>query len=833
MNCNENVDSNQRLNPGDEVVLSSLNCSMHGHRLSLQQREGGTTSPVPLSKLNTQYDPQAASHTPIIATAAEDWIQQSLVMPSSNHETSVSGNGEKRESIGVPKHRREASIEDYAFLWTNSEHDRSNDMGASYTTLPKSFSTGAADSLDVASTTNTSSSSNYGTSHLHDSARITNWEMVGELCLSQPESAAYIGTEGWTALHHACNRRCPDPVVVESLIRAYPKALLTAEKDGWLPLHHACRNKAPKEVVKLLLHMYPDEGRVSVMRPDRKGRLPLYYAVRYSAPKGVEGLLLEMDGSAAYHEDQNGDSPLTVLWDDWAEKLDGKRTIQRILNSPEEIENLDNLNSSIGTIIFDMHAIAADDDGDDGTTGIKDRIENSKMVRKRLEQHQNAFQRLKKVNIFLKAAFGFPLTDDFKLEENAYLKEERQNDTKNPRKWRLLHAILAIKCHFSLFLLALSLYPEQVSELDKKDLRQTEKINGSQDSSESIPSNLTALHLAASSHADGDYGKLALKELLSLYPEAAKCVDTEGNTPLHMISENKFKSDWNLDGAEEVYGANENAIMSMDTNGRVPLHRASSSIVHFNSRIDRETVVSKSMICNLLREHTDAASHSDHFGCLPLHLVVQNGAIWDAQVQALFDANTAAVGVRTGVKLGNRLPLHFAAANVKSKESMFEKLLSYHPAGASQVDRKGLLPLHLACESGHSWDIVRMIHEEFPSAIREAENNKRGWNALHMAAASESSSAELISELVRLYPEAANVRDSANRYPLHLACMSGKGWDDGLSSIYAANASAVRMPDKQGLLPLHMLTLQNWSEPKEELRTIYEILKCDPTVLIH
>jgi hypothetical protein len=148
---------------------------------------------------------------------------------------------------------------------------------------------------------------------IHDAARITDWDRVLQLCESDPEAAEYSGRDGWTALHHACNRRCPRPEVVEALIRAYPEALLQEEDKGWLPLHYACRFKAPKAVVRLLLHMVPESGEIAVSTRDRQGRTPLYYAVRYDAPPGVVGLLLTVDPSAVLEADQHDESPLGLV----------------------------------------------------------------------------------------------------------------------------------------------------------------------------------------------------------------------------------------------------------------------------------------------------------------------------------------------------------------------------------------------------------------------------------------------------------------------------------------------------------------------------------------
>lgn len=624
------------------------------------------------------------------------------------------------------------------------------------------------------------SNSSTVSSVIHDSARITNWQTVKQLCISEPEAASYVGRDRWTALHHACNRRCPYPDVVEALIRAYPDALLQEEDKGWLPLHYACRFKAAKDVVRLLLHMDANKGRTAVTRLDRQGRTPLYYAVRYDAPPGVVGLLLDVDATAVLEEDQNADSPLALVWDAWAEKLDGKRTLQRLYVSSEDAESM-----SVE--------------------------EQAKHVRKCLEGQRKLFERWNKVNMFLKAAFGFSVDDDAQEVETHFGEEKKDGhgpqDTENQPKWRMLHASAAIKCHQSLFMLARALYPQQAFEIDNKDLRGPIHISGDQRAA----SNLTALHLAAASPANGETARLVIQELLQLNPDAAKADDTENSLPLHRIVENKHKPQWVMDGVIDIYVANKEAVRAVDIHGRLPLHRASKAIT--NALVDEEVSRSGSTICNLLELHPDGAAHGDDFGCLPLHLVAQHGSEWDYQVQALYDAYPSAAQTRTGVKLLNRLPLHMASANPKSSFSLIVTLVRINPRGASQADRRGKYPLHLACESGLSWESVNVIYNAYPEAAQGSEQNSRGWTALQMAAACPTADEELISNLARLHPGAADVADSDSRCAFHLACLAGKKWGDGLSSLFEANPDAVRTPDHVGLLPFHIVCFRYSAPP--------------------
>ena len=424
--------------------------------MSSPENEGNGT----LEGTSTHSSPQPSIRTPTLLPAderiVESWIQQSLVMPSATNDFSGDANGVGTADVMNPStnlrhHRREGSIENYAdtgidsTTWlgesnatissttaaetkeTNNvvsntilNHDSRADWGSNSAFNGDDSFFGSASSNFLASSTSLSLNASISgdrllsvsrvasennsreeemdgiSSMIHDAARITDWQTVVELCQQQPGAAAYTGKDGWTALHHACNRRCPYPNVVESLIRAYPDALLTTEEKGWLPLHYACRFKAPKDVVRLLLHMYPEKGQVGVSRPDRKGRSPLYYAVRYDAPSGVLGLLLEVDASAVLEEDQNSDSPLSFVWDDWAEKLDGKRTIQKILGGEGDNNSQDNNNSAVNLNFFDQINSPMQDNSETNVAI----SEKAKMIRKRLKRNKTVFEKWNKVNVF-------------------------------------------------------------------------------------------------------------------------------------------------------------------------------------------------------------------------------------------------------------------------------------------------------------------------------------------------------------------------------------------------------------------------------------------------
>ena len=95
-----------------------------------------------------------------------------------------------------------------------------------------------------------------------------------------------------------------------------------------------------------------------------------------------------------------------------------------------------------------------------------------------------------------------------------------------PRKWRVLNAAVSIRAHSSLALMACVLHPEQVCEIDDKDLF------GSSTSNDKF----TALHLASKSQMSGKDSRVVLSHVLEMYPEAAAIPNPANNSfPLHYL----------------------------------------------------------------------------------------------------------------------------------------------------------------------------------------------------------------------------------------------------------------------------------------------------------
>jgi len=217
--------------------------------------------------------------------------------------------------------------------------------------------------------------------------------------------------------------------------------------------------------------MFPEMGRWSARKRDNRGRTPLYYALRYNAPPGVQELLLGCMRREDILEGGGEGSILGLVWDSWAISSEGKKILGSIGKKLEEFDSLGKIDSEASW---------------------RKRVMYAKALREKLKG--NIKDKWDKANLLLRGAFRFPLDteeeDDGEANEDYYFCTKKENaETSRPlRKWRVLHATTAVRCHPTLFKMACAIHPEQAREIDKNDL--FARPNGANDSR-------TALHFAS------------------------------------------------------------------------------------------------------------------------------------------------------------------------------------------------------------------------------------------------------------------------------------------------------------------------------------------------
>jgi hypothetical protein len=151
------------------------------------------------------------------------------------------------------------------------------------------------------------------------------------------------------------------------------------------------------------------------------------------------------------------------------------------------------------------------------------------------------------------------------------------------------------------------------------------------------------------------------------------------------------------------------------------------------------------------------------------------------------------------------LPLHAVFERPGANLSVIYCLLTAFPGALISKDDEGdRLPLHMAAIKGASADVVRFMIEASPLSLQTAD--REGNLPLHYAAM--YSSAAVVKLMADLSPDACQHANNRIRMPLHLVC--ARIWDqDSLTlsmimNIIRHNPGALRLPEGQGRLPLHL-----------------------------
>jgi hypothetical protein len=554
-----------------------------------------------------------------------------------------------------------------------------------------------------------------------------------------------------------------------------------------------------------------------------------------------------MDREDILDGDKEGNSALWLIWDQWATSFEGKRIMKFYSSKLSSCETIDDFLKLKNNSPLNGKAL--------------ERWNEANMLLKsafyfQLSDNNNNSNN----NISVGGNDDQAVNPTPKKLKNSNIESEEEGGGEKgvvpvagkERKWRVLHATASIKCHPTLFMMACVLHPEQALEIDENDLyyqpnnskrnhscssssssssscTNTTKTSNSQNATNSTQpttttTQYTALHLAAkSSHLPGTTNHI-LQTLFKLNPEAISIPNPADHAlPLHYACGNESLKHYLHDGIQFLHNSYPEGISWQDGRGRLPLHYAARAIASRQtdssgggSNTNDATFVNPtntttegavtsleevgSIIVNLLQIYPMAAKITDVGGKLPFHYIAKYGEVWDVNVERLYQAYPEALHQRTTDK--KLLPIHLVTFNPDANRCLIENIVKYHPRGAMLCNNDGKLPLHLACESGKTWDGgVECIYNAYPKAISVAENNPRHWLPLHFTVQSPNSSCDLITRIINLYPQAAKEVDWKGRTPLQLAVESGKEWDHGLEALFRAYPESIEVADNQGNIP--------------------------------
>ncbi|KAJ4958701.1 hypothetical protein NE237_025812 [Protea cynaroides] len=304
-----------------------------------------------------------------------------------------------------------------------------------------------------------------------------------------------------------------------------------------------------------------------------------------------------------------------------------------------------------------------------------------------------------------------------------------------------------------------------------------------------------------------------IKEILRSCPSLIRCKNSKGDTALHIAARNGLDEIVNLlinqpnrihdieGGGEVEYEATDQVLESLirmeNKKKDTALHEAVRNHRLFNgntkenylavlkllTEADREFecfennagetplyLAAEEGLSDVVRQILESCPTSKYggpYGRTALHAAILGG--YECIVEILLD-NMSSNHKRDLIRTADndeRTPLHFAALHTSPE--IAKKLLLYDISAAYKPDKGGILPVHLSAQMDNV-NMFDMFFEHYPDCFQLVDN--RGWNALHFAAAHDSTVVlrrVLISGNNYLLKGMANEVDNDGNTPLHLA----------------------------------------------------------------
>lgn len=134
-----------------------------------------------------------------------------------------------------------------------------------------------------------------------------NWDQANNRCLNFPGEASIWFKESsrrgglhaqLLPLHLACLLR-PPVSLVNTLIKAHAKAVMSRDHSGRLPIHNASWKNSSPEVVRVLM----ESNQACVLQKDHRGRLPLHVACEFGASEKLVKVLVLAGPDSIFERD--------------------------------------------------------------------------------------------------------------------------------------------------------------------------------------------------------------------------------------------------------------------------------------------------------------------------------------------------------------------------------------------------------------------------------------------------------------------------------------------------------------------------------------------------
>ena len=195
---------------------------------------------------------------------------------------------------------------------------------------------------------------------------------------------------------------------------------------------------------------------------------------------------------------------------------------------------------------------------------------------------------------------------------------------------------------------------------------------------------------------------------------------------------------------------------------------------------------------------------------------------WEA-VKAECDAHpksanswSTRVGFFDGEHESHVLPIHSAVALCAPKCAVEALALAYPDGVKSKETSFKRLPIHIACQSHASAEVVSVLLSFYPQGA--ADKDCLGRLPLHYAC-SNGASVEVVEELLSANPWSASAEDIHGWLPIHVACHFGAS-TDVVKALMTANPDSIEARTEKGSTPMTLIRKINCKNKEEVLHLL-------------
>uniref|UniRef100_A0A7S3L2C1 Uncharacterized protein n=1 Tax=Amphora coffeiformis TaxID=265554 RepID=A0A7S3L2C1_9STRA len=660
--------------------------------------------------------------------------------------------------------------------------------------------------------------------HVAAACPATTAALVDYLLTLQPTLATQLDGAGRSALHYVCQgsskgqqQKHASIDVVRALYQAWKEATYVMDQQGYLPIHLSYLTGAPGSQLRYLASLDPRS--VSVPLPNKEGRLVAHAVAtdllqqpsnsNTTTTNVLESLVLA-DPATLFEADPTSGKTLVQTAQDpaFTQKLGSSAVrFQQIIQTHRKPDS-----GGFGS-------------GDSPKSNKKGSSGKTDEAMKKGAASSSATAMKQKVGLppevmadDLVMACSQNLTEKVRLVVHACPEAVRIRDQEGfwPLHWACYHG-----ASVDILKLLLGSWPESVRE--------------------TISQNRLPLHLACRQSASPE----AIHFLVEKYPQALEATTTQGMLPLHYACRDAAP----LDVVKYLIDQAPMTVSEQTTNNAaLPIHLACK---HGKSPETVQFLAETWPAC--LREHNSEGLLPIHFLCkagstvslewmatqdpglleisdcegnLPLHWLCKNPKatveavkmIVDVYPEAVAQTNKAGMtpadlaedvnmeiasflSMRRKKRRAGPNPLHQACSDPRVTLETVMNILTESPDEVCVPDEERNLPIHVACRTGASLEVIRYLAEDWPESLRWT--NKGGSIPLHTACSNQPSAA-VIHYLITSWPKATSVANNYGWLSLHCACAYGAS-PEVISLLVRSNDKSSRMATYgQGDYPLHL-----------------------------